>query len=183
MSTILCPPCSGLRFLAALCSLVVALLLGACGPGVGGTGTGETQAALAHFGATPASACGSDLAPLLSCTPGNMSAAPAPGWGPVHLADTIDGRRVLVRAEGSQIELSAPCARLQFSGEWGVIAAQAGRYYGFAAVDGAAMPATLVVQASGAGLLFTLRDESGRLLLGPVLTVVVAAPAAPGGCG
>ncbi len=173
---------SALGGLAALCSLVAALLLGGCGPGVGGTGTGETQGALGHFGAAAASACGSDLAPLLACTAGNASAAPAPGAAAVHLADTIDGRRVIVRVQGNLIEVTAPCARLQFSGEWGVIAGQAARFYGFATVDGSLVPATLEAQSSGAGAQLTVRDETGRMLLGPVLVVVVAAPATPGGC-
>ena len=169
--------------MALLMALFTALLLAGCGPGVGGTGTGESQAALRHFGATPASACGSDLGPLLACAAGNATAAPAPSAGPVYLADTIDGRLVSVRVMGNLLEVEVPCARLRFSGEWGVIAGQPARFYGFATVDGSTVPATLDVQGSSAGLQLTVRNQSGQVLLGPVLVVVAPAPAAPGSCG
>jgi len=168
--------------LPAVFAATFALALTACGPGVGGTGTGDTPSALTTFGAASTSVCGSDLAPLLSCPAGGSTAAPAPGAAPVHLADTIDGRRVLATANGNSIELQAPCARLQFRGEWGVVAGQAGRFFGYTDPDGAAAPATLQVQAVGGGLQFTLRNAAGDTLLGPIVMTVVTTAGTPGGC-
>lgn len=168
---------------AAVLAATLMLALAACGPGVGGTGTGDTPSALTAFGAAPASVCSGDLGPLLSCPSGGAAAAPAPGAGPLHLADTIDGRQVRVTVTGNTIELQAPCARLQFRGEWGVVAGQAGRFFGYTDAGAAALPASLQVQVVSGGLQFTLRSAGGDTLLGPVLMTVVASAGTPGGCG
>jgi hypothetical protein len=173
------PPPSPRAALGAL-ALALSALLGACGPGVGGTGTGEGISALPQFDASPASLCGSELAALVGCPSG--SAAATPGSAAVYLADTIDGRRVLVRLQGNEIELDAPCARLQFRGQWGTIANQASRFFGYATLDGAPALATVSAQIGGGGVQLTLRDAQGTTLIGPVLVVVVPAPATPGGC-
>ncbi len=170
-----------LRLLApALTAL--ALLLGGCGPGVGGTGTGETGGGLAAFGALPASVCSGELAPLLSCASPAGAAAPVPGAAVVMLADTIDGRQVRVTLSGNTVELIAPCARVQFRGEWGAVTGQSGRFFGSADSDGSTAPAALQAQLSGSDVLLTLRDSAGRVLLGPVLVRVVATPAVPPAC-
>jgi hypothetical protein len=175
------------RAAAALLTTTLAALLAACGPGVGGTGTGETGGnaaipGLDAFGAAPAPVCGGVLAEVLSCAPATTGAVALPNPAPVQLADTIDGRRVQVRLQGSTVELLAPCAGLLFSGNWGVIAGQAARYYGLAGPEGALRPATLEVQLVGSAVQLTLRDSDGRLLLGPVLVTVVASQASPGSC-
>ena len=167
----------------------VAAVMGGCGPGVGGTGTGETTDALGVFGASAAPVCASELVPVLACPAppvGGSAGAPAAGTAPVYLADTLDGRRVAVSVQGNLIELDAPCARIQFRGQWGAIAGQAARFYGSAGPDAsaaAATPATLMAVVRGNGLELTLTDTQGRVLLGPVLVTVRPAPTAPGGCG
>ena len=169
--------------------LAVIAILGGCGPGVGGTGTGDTVDALSAFGATAASVCASDLAPVLACPAatgggggGGAAVAPAPGTAPVYLADTIDGRRVVVSVQGNLIEVNAPCARVQFRGQWGSIAGQAARFYGSTAQDGSTAPATLLAVVRGNGLELTLVDALGRVLLGPVLVTARPVPAAAGNC-
>lgn len=160
--------------------LSLLVLLAACGPGVGGTGTGEEITALQDFGAAPASVCSGELAALAAC-PG-AGAAAAPAGSTIHLADTIDGRRVLVRLQGNAIEVDAPCARLQFRGQWGVVGNQAARFYGSATLDGVLLPATMSAQPGAVGAQLTVSDAQGVTLLGPVLVIVVAAAATPGGC-
>ena len=173
---------SGLRLLGAALASCMWLLSG-CGPGVGGTGTGETGGGLEAFGALPASVCSGDLAPIVACASLAGAAAPTPGAAAVFLADTIDGRQVRVTLRGNTVELSAACVRVQFRGEWGAVAGQPGRYFGSAEIDGTVAPAALQVQVNGGDVLLTLRDASGRVLLGPVLVRAVLTPSPPPTCG
>ena len=166
---------------AALAALT--LMFSGCGPGVGGTGTGETGGGLAAFGALPASVCSGELASLVSCSTPAGAAAAAPSASAVLLADTIDGRQVRVTLSGDTVEVGAPCARIQFRGEWGALAGQPGRFYGSADVDGTSAPAALEARVSGSDVQLTLRDASGRVLLGPLLVRVVVTLAAPPVCG
>lgn len=173
---------SGLRWMgAALASCM--LLLPGCGPGVGGTGTGETGGGLEAFGALPASVCSGELAALVACASPAGAAAPAPGAGAVLLADTIDGRQVQVALRGNTVELSAACLRVQFRGEWGAVAGQPGRFFGTTDIDGTVAPAALQAQVSGGDVVLTLRDTTGRVLLGPVLVRAVATLGTPPACG
>ncbi len=175
----------------ALWLLAATALLGGCGPGVGGTGTGDAADALGAFGATAASVCAGELATVLACAAttggggggGGTAAAPAPGTAPVYLADTIDGRRVAVSVQGNLIDVNAPCARVRFRGQWGTIAGQAARFYGSTEQDGSSTPATLQAVVRGSGLELTLVDTQGRVLLGPVLVTARPAPVAAGDCG
>ena len=61
-----------------------ALLVAGCGPGVGGTGTGD--AAFAAFGASAAPVCGGTVAAALSCpsAPAGAGAAWRHAAGPVR---------------------------------------------------------------------------------------------------
>ena len=166
--------------------LVTAAVLGGlagCGPGVGGTGTGDIVDPLVVFGASTASVCASELAPVLACPVPGGAGAPVPGTAPVYLSDTTDGRRVVVRMEGNLIEVNAPCARIQFRGQWGAIAGQAARFYGSTGQDASAAPATLRAVVRGNGLELTVVDALGRVLLGPVLVTVRPAPVVAGDCG
>lgn len=159
--------------------------LQACGPGVGGSGTGQ---GLADFGASAAPLCSSDIASALACPAGtaapgaSASAGSAGGSGTVYFADTIDGRRVAVTVQGNSIELSAPCAGISFRGDWGLLAGQAARFYGSTGDGSAARPAQLRASMDAGGLLLTLLDANGNPLLGPVLVTVRATAATPGGC-
>jgi hypothetical protein len=175
------------RVAAALVVGLLSALLVACGPGVGGTGTGETTgnspvSGLDAFGAAPASVCSGALADVLGCAPAHAGAVVQPRPAVVLLADTIDARRVQVRLQGSTAELLVPCTGLLFTGDWGVVAGQPARYYGLAGPEGALRPATLDAQLVGSAVQLTLRDSDGRLLLGPVLVTVVASQANPGSC-
>jgi hypothetical protein len=172
----------GLRLLAAVLGACALLLLGGCGPGVGGTGTGETGGGLETFGAVPAPICSSELASILSCSSTTGTAAPAPSASAVLLADTIDGRQVQVTLRGGMVELAAGCLRLQFRGDWGAVAGQTGRFFGTAEVNGTVTPASLQVQVNGAEVQLTLRDVASRVLLGPVVVRVVAALGPPPAC-
>lgn len=180
MSTIqrLCGPRATLGWLA----MVVAVVLGGCGPGVGGTGTGDTSAALALFGASPASLCNSELAALVPCQHDGTTATPVPGSAPLILADAAEGARLVVRLQDDTIEVVETCTLLDFRGQWGVIVGQEGRFYGHTDPDATLTPATLEARASGAGALLTLRDGEGRVLLGPVAVSVVATLPVPGAC-
>ncbi len=107
-------------------AVVVAAVLGGCGPGVGGTGTGDTAGALAHFGASPASLCSSELAALVSCRQDGTTATPVPATAPVVLVDAT--ARVRVRLQDDTVELVDACLPLEFRGQWGVVTGQAGRF-------------------------------------------------------
>lgn len=181
-------PLLGLR--AMHCALMALLLPWAagCGPGVGGTGTGDSV--LASFGASMAGLCSSSLAPQLAC-PGALPGAPNTGGLPtalVYFADGMGATQVLARFEGNRVDLDAPCLRIRFSGEWGSVPGQAERFYGSLTTDAGERPvlATLTVQnaggGGGGGVSLLLYDMDGRLRFGPRLLLPVAAPPAPGAC-
>jgi hypothetical protein len=174
------------RLRAALALLMLAAGLPACGPGVGGSGTGQ---GLEAFGAVAAPLCGSELASALSCPPATVGspAASAPsganvGTAPVFLADTIDGRRVVVTVQGNSMDVDAPCARVRFSGQWGVLSGQAARFYGTNTDQGAVQPAQVRASLDSGGLVITVQDAAGNVLLGPVLVTARPAAATPGSC-
>ena len=102
-------------------ALLLAGLLAACGPGVGGSGTGATEDPLRQFGATALPACGNPLAPqLANCVKGQ----------PLSYADSSTLPRVTVQLLDSHLELQAPCAGLNFSGDWAAVGDQPPRFYG-----------------------------------------------------
>ncbi len=172
----------------AIALLTLSACLQACGPGVGGSGTGQ---GLDAFGATAAALCGSEIATALAC-PAGAAGPPASsadggnaGSGTVFFADTIDSRRVVVTVQGNSIDLNSPCARISFRGQWGLLAGQAARFYGFNGEGASAQPAQVrasLSTAGGGGLLLTVLDANGNLLLGPVLVTVQATAPTPGGC-
>jgi hypothetical protein len=167
------------------------VVLQACGPGVGGSGTGQ---GLDAFGASAAPLCGSEIASALACpagtaAPGASASAGASGTDTVYFADTLTdsqadtgGSRVTVTVQGDSIALDAPCAGLRFRGQWGLLAGQAARFYGLNGDGASAQPAQLRASLDGGGLLLTLLDANGNLLLGPVRVTVRPTAAAPGAC-
>jgi hypothetical protein len=159
------------HFASAL-ALGLALLAAACGPGVGGTGVGPSTSALPAFSAAPAALCASDLAAQLACS--TAAASPA-GTGAVDFADASAPHRVSLRFEGNRVELQAPCAALQFSGEWGRAAGQTARFYGHVGAE----LATLVALPAGNGLSVEVFDNQGRTIFGPQLVERQAAAVAP----
>jgi hypothetical protein len=155
--------------LALAFSLLLASLLAACGPGVGGSGTGAAEEPLQQFGATAIAVCGNPLAPqLAACVSGQA----------VAYADSTTQPRVTAQRLDGRIELQAPCAGLKFSGEWAAVGSQSPRYYGTVTSAGGTMLASLISSSTGEqGLRVELRDPLDMPLLGP-LTLNPAAPGA-----
>lgn len=169
--------------------------LAACGPGTGGTGSGETNSLeLDVFGASASSVCASPLGSTLSCagTPassgGGGAAATTDGTLAVHFTSGANGGEVHVAIDGNTLRLEARCSGLRFVGDWGIAGSGEARFFGsFGSFDTAATtPATLAVEivpGHDDALQVTLRHADGRLLLGPlVLLRVAAAVAAPAVC-
>ena len=158
--------------------------LAGCGPGTGGTGTGEDSPYLAAFGAHSASVCVTPLAATLACPPdaGNATtAADNPGSAMVYFTDIAPGGQIAVVIQAHSIELSERCRRLRFTGDWGITASNDARFFGSYTLDNmGAVAASLSVQL-GSGdkageLQALLRDADGRIVLGPVTLRRVAAP-------
>ena len=82
--------------------------LTACGPGVGGTGTGQSAAELVVFGATAASVCAAPLAGSLSCGPNGTTGVTSVGTEPVRYIDAAGGANILVDFTDNSVHLSAP---------------------------------------------------------------------------
>ena len=163
--------------------LALALLAG-CGPGVGGTGTGESG--LAAYGASAAPVCTSDFADLLACPSGP---AAQPVTAIVYAADVAEGgtaSRHLARFEGASVELELRCERLRFSGTWGTAPGLGTRYYGELRDDAPGAPAraaSLVVERdAGEGLRLILLGDDGSIRAGPLVLTRVAAPTPPAPC-
>ncbi len=158
------------RLRAAFVAGILALL-SACGPGVGGTGTGAAPdpgvSGLQFFGATPQNVCLGPLATALGCA-AVVGAEPAPPLSPRHFATGC----AVASFSGDAVELDALCSGWFFSGRWGLAADGAGRYHGLVGPDPVqppTHPATLEVQAQGADLLLTLHAADGQVLAGPLL--------------
>ena len=177
--------------------LALALLtwLAGCGPGTGGTGTGDSPAELAAFGAAPTELCQAAFATQLLCTgsavvPGQTPpTAPATGTGLVVFADLALGGNVTLEFNAQGARLQARCSGLLFTGEWGLAASGDTRFFGGYSLGESTrrLLAALAVQtpADGTGnvLSVVLRDAAGQPLLGPVaLQRVAHAPVDPAPC-
>ncbi|MBK9244879.1 MAG: hypothetical protein IPM30_08540 [Burkholderiales bacterium] len=162
--------------------------LAACGPGVGGTGTGEGYA-LEYFGARRASVCTASFAGELRC-PSSIVVGPAPfepeaGSEPVLWVDDPAGARIVVRFNVSDVDLTASCSGVRFAGTWGETEQGNRGFFGHFTAPGAdaAAPGTLTVETvAGNGLSFTLSDTEGNLVLGPVALLRADADPAPSSC-
>ena len=166
--------------------------LAACGPGLGGTGTGDSEPLLQFFNATATSVCGAPFSTSLSCAgadaaPGSMPQPAAQGTAVTRFVDQPNAANITVTIEANSIVLDARCLGIHFAGDWGITAASDARFFGNYARDSAAVrtPGSLSVQATSKAdqLSLTLRDADGRVLLGPTtLQRVVAFPAVVGVC-
>ena len=167
----------------AILALLLAWLtqLAACGPGVGGTGTGAAQDPLAAFGAQPASVCAGPLAEALSCAADHPAAPPASadGTGVIMLADSAVSPRVLASVNGNLLQLESACPDLHFSGEWGTRPGEAARYFGSLTRGGVTELASLELTPAGLAVQASLRDAQGHLVLGPWLMHKVGATPGP----
>jgi len=177
-----------------LCAACVAWLA-ACGPGTGGTGTGETTSLyLDAFGARAGNVCTSAIGGTLACTdtPAGVGSAAATattgGTLAVHFTDSESGGEVHVVIDGNTLHFEARCSGLRFEGDWGVAGSGDARFFGsLVGFDtAAATPATLaleVIPGRSDALQLTLRQADGRLLLGPLVLLRVAeAVTAPAIC-
>lgn len=157
------------------------LLLAGCGPGVGGTGTGN--AAFTAFDVHAVSVCNGALAAELGCTPPPAAMGPVgAGTPPVRYADAAG--QIVLELGGNLATLDALCQRLHFSGEFGVSAGGIEGFYGTYDVDGAGMSGLAALSAApvagGGAIAVELRDAGGRTVVAPVLlqrvTTVLPAP-------
>lgn len=145
--------------------------LAACGPGVGGTGTGNGTvppgvAGLDQFGAQAASACQAPFASLIGCT------AATAGGDPVQPAPvSLAGECAAATFEDDDVVLDVLCLGWTFAGRWGVAPDGVPRYYGLVGQDlllPPTAPAMLELQLQGDSLVLWLRAADGRLLAGPL---------------
>lgn len=157
-------PERGVRWVLAW--LVLPWLLAACGPGGGGTGTGPQGAPLLTFSGT------SIQGAIASAAPGNC----APQCGAADLV-----------LEEARVQFASDCRLFTFAGAWQLDAdGQVSLRGTLASTAGAASvvaPATLDLQFSepqpdSARVTALLRDEAGRVILGP-FRLQPGAPIAP----
>lgn len=170
--------------LALVLAALVASLSG-CGPGTGGTGTGESPTDLAVFGAASVDLCTAAFAPQLACSttqPGTSDTPVTTGTQTVVYADATRSGAVEVDVQGQTLRLRDRCQGLEFVGHWGVAAPNDARFFGSYSVPGSAerMLASLTVQAVAGGdgthLSVLLRDVAGRTVLGPLALQRVTGP-------
>jgi hypothetical protein len=174
--------CAGLAWWAAFVAACTSLLV-ACGPGLGGTGTGPSVDPLTAFNASAVPVCSSELAAALQC-PAATSGAPAlGGTAVVGYAAGAGSSRVLARFDGDRVDVQWPCQGQRFVGQWAFVAGQPARFFGVLEQAGQApLLVSLVVQKQGDAVLLQLFDAFGvalgeaRLLMR--LTVVPPAGAA-----
>jgi len=159
-----------------------ALLFAGCGPGVGGTGTGD--AAFEAFGVSAAPVCGGTVAAQLAC-PSTPAGPVAVGTLPVQFVDAAG--QVVLQVNGNLATLDASCLRLHFSGEFGSGTAGVQGFFGSYEVDGNGidvLAAMSAVPVGGGGLTVVLRNVAGYVAVGPVLLHRATGPLpAPGPCG
>jgi hypothetical protein len=169
-------------------AVLLALLVG-CGPGVEGTGTGDKSYALDFFGARPVSVCTAQFASELNC-PQRVVVGPSPlgpndGSDPVLWVDDPAAAAVTAKIKVSAIEFDAPCEGIRFEGAWGTTAQGESRFFGEyrSGSDGVVYPGSIsVVQNTEAGLIYLLRNENGRIVLGPRLLLKTGEEPKPADC-
>ena len=154
--------------------LPLLLAVGGCGPGVGGTGTGEGYA-LDFFGARAASVCSASFATELKC-PSRIVIGPTrvdltKGSELVVWVDDPENGQISARIDGSEIDFRSACEGVQFAGTWGTTADGAGRFFGHFTRPGVdiASPGTLTVLTERTGLAYVLSDAQGAVVFGPVI--------------
>lgn len=168
--------------LLAVLAFVLALL-GGCGPGLGGTGTGATADAMAAYGARDVPVCQSDFADLVGCNAPSAGAAPLPAGGARFFAESSPASTTLLELDGQEAQWRLRCLDTVFIGNWGQAGTAAPRYYGNAIEGGSRVQlASMQVQRSGNGLSVTLVDSSGRVIAGPLLLVPVGGTTSAAAC-
>jgi len=155
---------------AALAALVVLALLGGCGPGLGGTGTGADSDALAAQGAREVPVCDADFGDLLGCAAPGVGAAPLPASGARYFAEATPASRTLLELDGQEAQWRLRCQDIVFIGSFGQAGTSAPRYFGNAIEGGSRVRlATLLLQrGTGNTLNATLVDSLGHTIAGPL---------------
>lgn len=182
------PGAARLRPLAL--ALLLAAGLSACGPGVGGTGTGveagaPTNGSTDAPGAAADSVCKTNFAALLDCTDAASGALSTTGTRPVLFADAPAQARATATFSGEHLVLDMPCAASVFEGDWVASGSAAGRFLGLVRMEtgSSAQAATAQVERQGSTLVLRLANETGPVLVGTVtLSRVTAVPSAPSSC-
>jgi len=170
-----------LAALAALCGLA------GCGPGVGGTGTGDSvtpgHAGSPFTGFAARSVCDSPLAMALVCSSGTGGVV-QPTVNGLFLANGTPSATVQARLDGAGwLQVQWRCLDWQFNGQWGETAALGPRWYGWVAQAGRVQPATLAMAATEPPRLqLTLTDDNGTRLTGPDPLQVVPGSTTAGSC-
>jgi hypothetical protein len=193
------------RCAIGLC-LVALLVLSACGPGTGGTGTGPsvgsspTPLTSSYFASPGAGAVPNAPLPNPATPPtGAPTATPSqPAFTcTASCASNLDTRALSLHLQADRITLSSPCATFTFAGPWSISATGdttvVGMLESTVTVNGqtsrASQSASLTLSFAGdaqsspsVGVRIT--DSTGRLLLSPVTLLRAAdAPAALGAAG
>jgi hypothetical protein len=161
--------------------MLAALVLAGCGPGVGGTGTGD--AAFAAFGASASPVCGGDVATVLVCPSTPAVPPPASGTLQVQFADAAG--QIVLELDGNLARLDDSCLKLRFRGEFGTVAGAAQGFFGSYELDNNALDALAALSTvpAGGALTIELTDLAGQKVVGPVLLRRVTVPlAAPNPC-
>ena len=165
----------GVHALALLC-------LAACGPGLGGTGTGDNQPAegTVQFSVK---VCDSAVAGLLGCGGNAAASANADATG-VLLADGHPGATQQALLQGAQLAWQLRCAAWRFEGQWATSQDWGPAWYGqLTRADGSTQAALAQAQTGPGPSSFNLqlRAWDGQVLatspgLQPVPSETVAAP-------
>ncbi len=199
------------RCAISLC-LVALMVLSACGPGTGGTGTGPSVAASpvtlpsSYFTSggvgtvtaapPPNPSTPPSTVPTTTVSPTTTTGLPAPTCT-VGCATNLDGQAISLHLQADRIMLSTPCATFTYTGVWSVSAT------GETTVQGVWESSTVVngqTSRSSQNASLTLgfpngvdgsstvsviiKDSAGRQLLGPAtLQGVANAPPSVGAGG
>jgi hypothetical protein len=168
-----------LRVCTAATAAVLSLLA-ACGPGLGGTGTGPSVDPLTAFNASAVPVCNSELAPALQCPAPTTGVPVLSGTAVVGYAAGAGNTRVLARFDGDRVDVQWPCQGQRFIGQWAQVPGQPARFFGLLEQTGqAALLVSLTVQRQGDALQLQLFDAAGATLGDArVLTRLAVAPPA-----
>lgn len=144
----------------------LALLLAACGPGVGGTGGGDSGS---PGNGQTVPLCATPFAAALDCRADGTT-------GRVLFADAAVPATAQLAVEGVRAQLAAACAGLAFDGTW-----DGRRFTGTLSTAAGSAAASLEATAAEAGLVLQLLEGSASMpRFGPVRVNRVTA--FPPGC-
>lgn len=165
--------------------VVLLLLLAGCGPGLGGTGTGDAPVPGANVpgGFSASALCEAPLGAPLGCAAG----ASADGSAGSTWVDVATGGQRRLQVQGNAATWLDTCAALHFDGDWGRDANDLLRFWGSTLADGALArePASLALTPQADGSLLLQRFDAAGQPAGAALLLrrAQAADPAPAPCG